>query len=171
MAQKGPGETSSATSLEIWDETNDNASPFVGEKHEVVEANDDLQRGFENRQLQLVAIGASVGTALFVSIGGTLHRAGPGGLVLAFCIHNIFLAMVNNSMAEMSTYQPVAGGFIRMAGHWVDDAFGFATGWNFFFYQALVIPFEIVALSLVLSFWSDHIPAPAIIMGCISLYM
>jgi amino acid transporter len=34
-------------------------------------------------------------------------------------------------MAEMATYMPISGGFVRMAGHWVDDAFGFAIGWLF----------------------------------------
>jgi amino acid transporter len=70
----------------------------------------------------------------------------------------------------MSTLMPVSGGFIRLAGHWVDDAFGFMAGWNFFFYEALLIPFEITALSLVLSFWSDNIPTAAVCAACIVLY-
>jgi amino acid transporter len=41
------------------------------------------------------------------------------------------LALVNNSIAEMSIAFPVSGGFIRLAGHWVDDALGFMAGWNF----------------------------------------
>jgi amino acid transporter len=35
------------------------------------------------------------------------------------------LGLVNNCLAEMTVYQPVSGGFIRLAGEWVDDAFGF----------------------------------------------
>ena len=65
-------------------------------------------------------------------------------------------------MAEMSILMPVSGGFIRLAGKWVDDAFGFMAGWNFFFYEALLIPFEITALNLVLSFWRDDIPTAAV---------
>ncbi|KAF5577129.1 arginine permease [Fusarium pseudocircinatum] len=70
------------------------------------------------------------------------------------------LALVNNSVAEMSTYMPVAGGFIRLAGYWVDDALGFLAGWNFFLYEAFLIPFEITALNLVISFWSPDITKP-----------
>lgn len=80
------------------------------------------------------------------------------------------LALVNNCMAEMSTAYPVSGGFIRMAGKWVDDAFGFMAGWNFFIYEALLIPFEITALNLVLSFWRDDIPTAAVCAACIVLY-
>lgn len=73
-------------------------------------------------------------------------------------------------MAEMSTYMPVSGGWIRMASHRVDDALGFALGWNFSLYEALLIPYKISALNLVLTFWSDNIPAAAICVGCIVLY-
>lgn len=38
---------------------------------------------------------------------------------------------------------------------------------NFFLYEALLIPFEITALSTVLGFWSDNIPPWAIPLACI----
>jgi yeast amino acid transporter len=40
----------------------------------VSENKDDLQRRLGNRQIQLLAIGGTIGTALFVSIGGALNR-------------------------------------------------------------------------------------------------
>jgi amino acid transporter len=132
---------------------------------------DGLHRSLSNRKVQLVAIGGSIGTALFLSIGGVLNKSGPGSLFLAFLVYNTFLALINNCMAEMTVYMPVSGSFIRMAGHWVDDALGFCVGWNFFFYQVIVIPFEITALTLVLSYWSENIPTAAICGGCIAAYL
>ena len=146
------------------------ADNLSGNDQDYGESADGLHRGLDNRQLQLVGIGASIGTGIFISIGSALYTAGPGNLMVAYIIQNIFLAMVNNSAAEMSTYMPVAGGFIRLAGHWVDDALGFAAGWNFFLHQVIVVPFEIVALSLVLSYWSDSIPVYAIVIGCVIIY-
>lgn len=142
-----------------------------GDSHEVTRTADGLHRGLGNRQLQLVGIGASIGTGMFISIGKALYDGGPGNLLLAFIVQNIFLAMVNNSAAEMSTYMPVAGGFIRLAGKWADEALGFAAGWNFFIHQVIVVPFEIVALSMVLSYWNDEIPVYAIVIGCIVIYV
>src|ERR1700733_14930721 len=81
---------------------------------------DQLQRHLNNRQIQLIAIGGSIGTALFVSIGSGLYHGGAGSLLLAYLIQSCVLAMVNNSVAEMSTAHPVSGGFIRLAGKWVD---------------------------------------------------
>ena len=87
---------------------------------------DQLQRRLNNRQIQLIAIGGSIGTALFVTIGGALVAAGPASLFIAYLIYSVMLGGVNNCMAEMAVLHPVSGGFIRMAGQWVDEAFGFA---------------------------------------------
>lgn len=131
---------------------------------------DELHRKLGNRQIQLIALGGSIGTALFVSIGGGLNKGGPAGLFLAYTIHSFFIAMINNSIAEMTTLHPVSGGFVRLAGQWVDEAFGFMAGWNFFLYEALLIPFEITALNLVLTFWRDDIPVAAVCAACLVLY-
>lgn len=38
------------------------------------------------------------------------------------------------------------------------------------FYEAVLIPFEISALNLVLTFWRDDIPVAAVVAACIVLY-
>lgn len=133
---------------------------------EVADNADDLQRHLGNRQIQLIAIGGSIGTALFVSIGGALNKAGPGGTFLAYFFYSCVIGLVNNCIAEMATYMPVTGGFIRMAGKWVDDALGFMAGWNFFLYEALLIPFEITALNLVLTYWKEDMPTGGVAGVC-----
>ncbi|KAM0716378.1 hypothetical protein Q7P37_007823 [Cladosporium fusiforme] len=168
--------------MPFWEKApNEKAEGYVSnspEAHDVVnyddgeisENADHLQRRLSNRQIQLIAIGGSIGTALFVSIGGALHSGGPGSLFIAYIMYSCMLALVNNAIAEMTILYPVSGGFIRLAGHFVDDAFGFMAGWNFFIYEALLIPFEITALTLVLGFWSEDIPKWAIPVACIILY-
>ncbi|KAK8088444.1 hypothetical protein PG997_003405 [Apiospora hydei] len=137
---------------------------------EVADNADHLQRHLGNRQIQLIAVGGTIGTALFVSIGGGLMQGGPGSLFIAFTLYSCFLALVNNCLAEMVIYMPVSGSFIRMASKWVDDAFGFMAGWNFFLYEACLIPYEISALNLVFTFWRDDIPPAAICAACIAFY-
>jgi amino acid transporter len=100
----------------------------------IVENADDLQRRLSGRQIQMITIGGSIGTALFVSIGSGLVQGGPGSLLIAFTIYCFFLAAVNNCMAEMAVFMPVSASFVRMGSKWVDEAFGFMLGWNFFFY-------------------------------------
>lgn len=57
-----------------------------------------------------------------------------------------------------------------MADQWVEESFGFLAGWNFFIYEAILIPFELTALTLVLSFWRDDIPVAAVVTVGIVLY-
>jgi yeast amino acid transporter len=73
---------------------------------------DALQRHLGNRQIQMIAIGGSIGTALFVSIGNGLLNGGPGSLLIAFALYSALLGLVNNCMAEMAVYMPVSGMYI-----------------------------------------------------------
>lgn len=136
----------------------------------LIEDGSELKRNLSGRQMQMIAIGGSIGTALFVSIGYGLIEGGPASLLIAFMIYSVFLGLVNNCMAEMSVFMPVSGGWIRMGSKWVDESFGFMLGWNFFLYEAVLIPWEISALNLVLTFWRDDIPIAAVCAACIVLY-
>ncbi|KAJ5116033.1 amino acid permease/ SLC12A domain-containing protein [Penicillium angulare] len=129
-----------------------------------------LHRRLGIRHIQLVAIGGSIGTGLFIAIGTGLYKGGPGSLLLAFIIECLMVSMLNNCLAEMSTYMPVSGGFIGLAGKWCDDALGFMAGWNFFIYMALTVPFEISAVSVLLQYWRDDIPVVAVILVCMAFY-
>ncbi|KAK4466880.1 general amino acid permease AGP2-like protein 4 [Cladorrhinum samala] len=131
---------------------------------------DHTHRRLKPRHIQLIGIGGSISTALYVQIGQGLLDGGPGNLLVAFIIWCTFILAVTISMAEMVTYLPISSPFIRLAGRWVDEAYGFATGWNFFIFQAALIPFEIVACTVILHYWTDAIPAGAVIAIIIVCY-
>ena len=131
---------------------------------------DGLQRRLNNRQIQMIAIGGSIGTALFVSIGTGLIAGGPASLLLAYMTYSFLLGCINNCMAEMAVYMPISASFVRFANRWVDPAFGFMAGWNFFLYEAILVPFEITALNLILTYWRDDIPIAAVCAVCIVCY-
>ncbi|KAJ1711321.1 hypothetical protein G4B84_011502 [Aspergillus flavus NRRL3357] len=122
--------------------TDDYDAQDIEKPGEVVAGMGQLQRRPENRQIQIMGVGGAIGTALFISIGGALPKSGPLSLLLGYAIYCLILACVNNCLAEMTVLYPVPGGFIRLAGKWVDDAFGFMAGWNFFLFEALSIPLK-----------------------------
>ncbi|KAL4772347.1 amino acid permease/ SLC12A domain-containing protein [Aspergillus nidulans var. acristatus] len=142
----------------------------IGHVHDAAGNVDQLQRRLSNRHIQLIAIGGSIGTGLFINIGMGLAKGGPASLLIGIVIHCCFMALVNNCIAEMTVLFPVSGGFIRMADKWVDSALGFMAGWNFFLYEAILIPFEITALSIVLQYWRDGIPSAAVTAVTIATY-
>lgn len=59
---------------------------------------------------------------------------------------------------------------IRYADHFVDPAWGFAAGINFFVFEAALVPFEITAFNSVLKFWTDKIPLAVVICFMITSY-
>jgi len=77
---------------------------------------------------------------------------------------------VNECFAEMVTYLPVPAPFVRFGSEWVDGALGFAMAWNFFLNMAFLAPFEIVAMNIMITFWTDKVPVEAIIVAIIVLY-
>ncbi|KAF2691104.1 hypothetical protein K458DRAFT_426478 [Lentithecium fluviatile CBS 122367] len=131
---------------------------------------DTTHRKLKPRHIQLIGIGGTIGTALYVQIGRGLMNGGPASLFLAFTIWCTFILAVTLCMAEMVSYLPISSPFIRFAGRWVDDAFGVAAGWNFFVFEAALVPFEIVACNVIITFWSDVVPTGVIIAIVIALY-
>ncbi|OJJ94945.1 hypothetical protein ASPACDRAFT_55540 [Aspergillus aculeatus ATCC 16872] len=103
-------------------------------------------RNLKSRHIQLIGIGGTNGTTLFVQIGQGLRNGGPGSLFIAFSIWCTVILAFTVSVAEMVSYMPISSPFIRFACRYVDEAFGFAAGWNFFIFEAALVPFEVVAL-------------------------
>ncbi|KAL8410747.1 hypothetical protein RB596_000431, partial [Gaeumannomyces avenae] len=135
-----------------------------------VEAGDNTHRKLKSRHIQLIGIGGTIGTALFVQIGKGLINGGPGSLFLAFTLWCLPILAVTLCMAEMVTCLPISSPFIRFAGDYVDQALGFAAGWNFFIFEAALVPFEITACNLIIRYWSSAVPTGAIIGIMIVLY-
>ncbi|KAI9892617.1 MAG: hypothetical protein M1814_001310 [Vezdaea aestivalis] len=62
------------------------------------------------------------------------------------------------NIAELTSFLPVSSPFVRFAERYVDEAFGVAAGYNFFIFEASLVPFEMTAVSLIIEFWTDKIP-------------
>lgn len=103
-------------------------------------------------------------------MGQALPEGGPAGLFIAFLIWGIVMWVVNECFAEMVTYLPIPSPFVRFGSEWVDDALGFAMAWNFFLNEAFLVPFELVAMNIMITFWTDKVPVEAIIVVMIVLY-
>ncbi|KAJ5645938.1 hypothetical protein N7490_002310 [Penicillium lividum] len=117
-------------------------------------------RSLTRRKVMMMTFGAGIGTGLWVGTGQALYYAGPGGIALTYTLTAIIVYAQYCSFGEMITYKPIHGGFIRMCMEYVDPAFGFAIGVNFWFSWVMIIPSEITAAVSVLKFWpaTDALP-------------
>ena len=117
-----------------------------------------LHRKLRTRHLTMIAIGGSIGTGLFVASGASVAQAGPGGALTAYALIGIMVYFLMTSLGEMAAYMPVAGSFSTYGARFVDPAFGFAIGWNYWYNWAVTIAVELAAASIVMSYWLPDVP-------------
>ena len=93
-------------------------------------AHSGLARKLKGRHLQMIAIGGSIGTGLFVASGKALAAGGPASLLLAFLIVGTMLYCTCQALGELAVLFPIAGSFSAWATRFVDPSWGFALGWK-----------------------------------------
>lgn len=113
----------------------------------------ELKRRLNSRLMNMIAIGGSIGTGIFLASGNAIYMAGPGGTMLAYLITGIMVYFLMTSLGEMASYHPSTGSFYLYATKYVDPAFGYALGWNYWYNWAITVASEISAASLVMHFW------------------
>jgi AAT family amino acid transporter len=132
-------------------------APFVSRAEHPILA-DRLARKLSARQVQMIAIGGTIGTGLFLGTGKSLYIGGPASMLIAYCIVGGIVMLTMLALGEMAAYVPIAGSFCTFAGRYVDDSLGFALTWNYWFNDAVSTAADLVALQLVFSYWSTNMP-------------
>jgi lysine-specific permease len=120
---------------------------------------DELKRGLKPRHLNMIAIGGAIGTGLFLASGGTVSQAGPGGALIAYSVIGVMVYFLMTSLGEMATFMPVTGSFETYASRFVDPAFGFAIGWNYWYNWAITVAVEMVAGAMIMKYWFPDVPS------------
>ncbi|KAG6015151.1 hypothetical protein E4U41_004695 [Claviceps citrina] len=62
------------------------------------------------------------------------------------------------ALGELAVLFPIAGSFSAWATRFLDPSWGFAMGWNYALQWLTVLPLEIVAASLTISYWGEKLP-------------
>lgn len=119
---------------------------------------DQLQRKLGARHLNMIAIGGSIGTGLFLASGATIANAGPGGALLAYALIGVMIYFLMTSLGELATHNPTSGAFFTYGTKYVSNGFGFALGWNYWYNWAITVAFELVAVQFIMKFWFPDIP-------------
>lgn len=77
-----------------------NASHYEGTPVE----RETVKRKLKSRHMQFYAIGGTIGTGLFVGIGGGLAQAGPLSLLLGYSITSIFIFAMVSCALDLISY-------------------------------------------------------------------
>lgn len=129
-----------------------NASRKVDENGDKIDEK-VLGRDFKFRHVNMLAIAGAIGTGLIIGSGTGLKRGGPASLFIGYSFTGILLMVVLLSLGEMAAFSPMDKAFSGYAARYVDPALGFASGWNYFFKYAIVLPANLSALGVVIQYW------------------
>lgn len=112
-----------------------------------------LKRRLTPRMLNMIAIGGSIGTGIFLASGNAIATSGPGGTLVAYGLMGLMVYFLMTSLGEMSAFMPTTGSFYVYAARFVDPALGYALGWNYWYNWAITVASEISAASLIMRYW------------------
>lgn len=112
-----------------------------------------LARSLNTRVSNFLTLGSAVGTGLIIGSGTALQRGGPISLFIAYIFTGSLLSIVIYSIGEIAAFSPMDKSFSGYVAKYVDPAFGFAAGWNYFLKYAVVLSANLTAFGLVIQFW------------------
>ncbi|NJR31327.1 amino acid permease [bacterium] len=115
------------------------------------------QRGLKSRHAQMIALGGTIGTGLFVGSGQTLALGGPACILACYIVITISVYCVVTAITEVATYLPVHGGTMSFYGYrYVSRSMGFAMGYLYWYALGILVPYEITAAGLVIQYWDPN---------------
>ncbi|MBE6476769.1 MAG: amino acid permease [Propionibacteriaceae bacterium] len=138
------------------------------ETHTVDKGDVGYNKALKNRHLQMIAIGGSIGTGLFLGAGGRLAQGGPG-LALAYAICGIFAFLMVRALGELAIRRPSSGAFVSYAREFLGEKGAYVTGWFFFLDWAVTVMADITAVALYLHYWALFRPIPQWVLALVAL--
>ena len=112
----------------------------------------ELKRDLSNRHVQLIAIGGTIGTGLFLGSGKAIQLAGPS-IIFAYLIVGIALFFVMRALGELllskAGYQSLTDIVEEYLGPWAS----FVTGWTYWFCWIMTAMADVIAVGVYVKYW------------------
>lgn len=116
-----------------------------------------LKRGLSSRQVQMIALGGTIGVGLFMGASSTILWTGPSA-VLAYLVAGLFLYLVMRAMGEMVYLYPTTGSFANYASDYLHPVAGYVTAWSNIFQWIVVGMSEVIAVGQYMQYWWPDLP-------------
>lgn len=118
---------------------------------------EQLSRGLKNRHVQLIALGGTIGTGLFLGAGQSIHLAGPS-IVLAYMIAGIACFLLMRALGELLLSDVDSNSFVHFIKKYLGERAGFVIGWTYWTCWVAIAMAEVTASGLYVQFWFPKIP-------------
>lgn len=128
-----------------------------------------LRRGLKARHIQMIALGGTIGTGLFMASGKAISGAGPGGALCSYAIVGLLVFCVMMSLGEMAAFIPVSGSFAHYARRFVDPSLGFMIGWIYWINWSVGVAVELTGVAMIMEYWVKSVPSVVWSIICLVL--
>lgn len=117
-----------------------------------------LVRTLSGRHINMIALGGTIGTGLFLGAGDSIQKAGPA-ILLVYMITGFFIFSMMRALGELllsDHHQTVFIGFIK---DYLGEHAGFVMGWTYWLGWIIIAMAELTAIGKYMQFWLPTTPA------------
>ncbi|RVU70194.1 MULTISPECIES: amino acid permease [Lactobacillus] len=116
------------------------------------QTNSGYKRTLSNAHIQLIALGGTIGTGLFLGVGDSIHRAGPS-VILIYIIVGIFLFLLMRALGELIMSDLSKHTYIDFIEKYLGKNIGFITGYLYWISWITLGMAETTALGIYFQYW------------------
>ena len=116
------------------------------------QTNSGYKRTLSNAHIQLIALGGTIGTGLFLGVGDSIHRAGPS-VILIYIVVGIFLFLLMRALGELIMSDLNKHTYIDFIEKYLGKNIGFITGYLYWLSWITLGMAETTALGIYFQYW------------------
>ncbi|MGB2577199.1 amino acid permease [Leuconostoc suionicum] len=113
---------------------------------------DGTIRGLKKKHVQMIAIGGTIGTGLFLGAGNSIAKTGPS-ILIVYAVLGAFFFMMMRGIGEMLYADPSQHTFVSFISKYVGAGAGYFAGWSYWIGLLFVAMAELTAVSTYVKFW------------------
>lgn len=116
-----------------------------------------LERGLSSRHVEMIALGGTIGTGLFLGAGHSISTAGPA-ILLVYIITGLFMFWMMRALGELLLTDPDKPTFVGFVEKYLGQKAGFVIGWTYWIGWITIAMAELTAVGTYMKFWFPGIP-------------
>lgn len=126
-------------------------------KTSITTNSDGTKRALSNRHVQMIAIGGTIGTGLFLGAGSTISKTGPS-ILIVYALLGIFFFLMMRAIGEMFYSDPSQHTFVSFITKYLGDGAGRFAGWTYWIGLVFVGMAELTAIATYVQYWLPKTP-------------
>lgn len=111
-----------------------------------------MKRSLTNTHIQLIALGGTIGTGLFLGVGNSIELAGPA-VIFIYCLVGFFLFLLMRALVELILSDIKKNTYIDFITEYLGKSIGTTTGYLYWFSWLTLAMAEITALGIYFQYW------------------